>query len=317
MPRSVDEAVPAAADATVDVMPRRLQLLLLSVVAVIVVAAAGCGGTSVAIPELTSFDTVAAKSSSADSARFALELKLALPGSSKELAFTADGAFDNAARRSEMRVDMSAIADLFAMLGSTFGGKVTGDVGNPEEWKLHVIQDGDTAYVQFPPLEKQLPAGKTWVEGDAKDLQQADSGQLGQLGSFAGTDPKDAFAMLKAVSGTIEAVGTDEIRGVETSHYRATIDPAKVEGLLPRDQQQSLNGLSMLGTDVKTVPVDVWVDGDDQIRKLAIDLEQTEPGTDKTAKASLVLEVYDYGTPLELELPPAEKVVAASTLKTS
>ena len=32
-------------------------------------------------------------------------------------------------------------------------------------------------------------------------------------------------------------------------------------------------------------------------------------------KASLVVELYDYGKPLELELPPADQVVDAATLK--
>ena len=49
--------------------------------------------------------------------------------------------------------------------------------------------------------------------------------------------------MLKAVSGSIEAVGSEEIRGVETSHYKATIDTAKIEKLIPAAQRQSLGGL--------------------------------------------------------------------------
>jgi hypothetical protein len=296
-------------------MVRRIHLILLGLVASLAVVAAGCGGTSMAVPELTSFDTVAAKSSSADAARFAMEMKVTMPGTSKALAFSADGAFDTSAQRSEMTVDMAAFADLFKMLGSSLGGTVTGDMGSADDWKLHVIQDGKTAYIQFPLLTKQLPAGKTWVMGDAKDLSQADAGGIGQFGSLAGTDPKDVFGILKAVSGSIEAVGTEEIRGVETSHYRATLDPVKIQKLMPSGS--SLDGLGASAGTVDEVPLDIWIDADQRVRKLSVEAEQKQPGTDKTAKASLVLEVYDYGTSVDIQLPPADQVADASTLKTS
>src|SRR4029077_6763614 len=120
----------------------------------------------------------------------------------------------------------SSFAELIKSMGSSLGGSVSGDLGSPADWKLEVIQDGDTAYIQFPLLAKQLPAGKTWIKGDAKSLSHSSTGQLSQFGSLAGTDPRDVFAFLKAVSGSIEAVGTEELRGVETNHYRATVDLA-------------------------------------------------------------------------------------------
>jgi hypothetical protein len=298
---------------------RRSHLVFAALVALLALVAAGCGGSSVGVPELTSFTTAADKSSSADTARFALQLKLAMPGTDKTLSFGADGGFDTPQRRAELTFDLSSLADLFQSLGSAFGGKVSGDLGSPSDWKLHAIQDGDTAYIQFPLLTKQLPAGKTWVKGDAKDLSGANAGQMSQFGSFAGTDPKDVFAMLKAVSGSIEAVGSEEIRGVETSHYRATLDLQKMEQLVPADKRQSLGGLDQAATQagLNDIPVDIWIDADQQVRKLSFDLDAKQPGTNESAKASFVLELYDYGKPLDIQLPPADQVVDASTLKTS
>ena len=215
---------------------------------------------------------------------------MTVPGIDKELAFSAEGGFDTPAKRSQMSVDLSSVAELMKSFGSSLGGTVTGDLGSPEDWKLEVIQDGDIAYVHFPLLAKQLPAGKTWVKGDAKTLSSADAGQLKQFGSLAGTDPRDVFGLLKAVSGSIEAVGTDEIRGVETSHYQATIDTAKVEKLVPAAQRQSAR---------RPRPVrprqdpDRGVDRRDQrVRKLAIDLaaiDQEPPTTSSSGQS---------GTPL-------------------
>ena len=302
---------------TCSVTVRRPPVLFAALVAVVAVVAAGCGSSSVAIPELTSFASVAQKSSSADSARFSMNLGMTMPGTSKPLAFTAEGGFDTPAQRSQLTVDLSSFAELFKSLGSSLGGTTSGDLGSPADWKLEAIQDGKTAYIHFPLLAKQLPPGKTWIRGDAKEPSSADAGQMSQFGSLAGTDPRDIFGMLKAVSGSIESVGTEKIRGVETSHYRATIDLAKVEQLVPAAQQQSLGGLgqSAKQSGVSELPLDVWVDSDQRVRKLSIDLDAKQPGTDQSVKASLVVELYDYGTALDLKLPPADQVVDASTLK--
>jgi hypothetical protein len=298
------------------------------------VLAAGCGGTTGAVPpELSSFTNVAQTSAAADSASFSLAANVSVPGIDKQLAFSAKGAFDTAAKRSQMSVDLSSVAELMKSFGSSLGGTVTGDLGSPEDWKLEVIQDGDIAYVHFPLLAKQLPGGKTWIKGDAKTLSSADAGQLKQFGSLAGTDPRNVFGLLEAVSGSIEAVGTDEIRGVETSHYKATIDTAKVEKLVPEGQRQTLDGLGQPGR--AKIPIDVWIDADQRVRKLTIDLaaiDQDPPTTSSSGlsgtppytlgasgtmdiQGSVVLEVYDYGKALELELPPSDQVADAATLK--
>ena len=296
---------------------RRSHALLAALVALLAVTAAGCGGSAVAVPELASFNSVAQKSSAADSARFELTAEIAMPGVEKALSFSAAGGFDTPAKRAHLTFDLSSVAELLKGLGSGFGGTVTGDLGSPEDWKLEVIQDGDTAYIRFPLIAKDLPAGKTWIKGDAKDLSNADAGQMSQFGSLAGTDPRDVFGLLKAVSGSIEAVGTEKIRGVETSHYRATIDMAKVEQLVPEAQRQSLGGLdqSAKQAGLTELPLEIWIDSDQRVRKLSIDLDAKQPGTDASVKAAVVVELYDYGAPLELELPPADQVADAATLK--
>ena len=295
----------------------RPRALLAALVVLLAVAAAGCGGSAVGVPELTSLTSVAQKSSAADSAKFDLKVELTMPGTDKALSLGVDGGFDTPAQRSHLTADLSSLAELFKSIGASFGGTVKGDLGSPEDWKLEAIQDGDTVYIRFPLMAKDLPGGKTWIKGDAKALSGADAGQLSQFGSFAGTDPRDVLGLLKAVSGSIEAVGSEKIRGVETSHYRATIDTSKVEQLVPEAQRQSLGGVDQAAKQagLTELPLDVWIDADQRLRKLSIDLDAKQPGTDSSVKASLVVELFDYGIPLDVELPPADQVVDAATLK--
>jgi hypothetical protein len=306
-----------AVDAYCRMIVRRPYALLTALAAALALAASGCGGSAVAVPELTSLTQIAQTSSATDSARFVLTLDLTVPGADQKLSFNAEGGFDTPAKRAQLKVDLSSLAELFKGLGSTLGGTVKGDFGSPEDWKLELIQDGGTAYIQFPLIAKQLPAGKTWIKGDAKDLSSADAGQLGQFGSLAGTDPRDIFGFLKAVSGPIEAVGSEKIRGVETSHYRATVETAKLAQLVPAAQRQGLGGVDQAAKQagLAEIPIDIWIDAEQRVAKLAVDLDAKQPGSDAAVKAALVIELYDYGAPLDVELPPADQVVDAATLK--
>ena len=298
---------------------RRLLAPIVALVVLLGVVASGCGGSQVAIPELSSFTTVAKTSASSDSAQFELSVELTLPGIGESLSFTAEGGFDTPDRRSRIAVDLSSLAKLMAQAGPLLGGTVTGDLADsdPEDWKLDAIVDGDVVYVRFPPIAEELPAGKTWIKGDAKDFSKTGTAGLDQAGSLSGIDPRDVFGVLQAVSGTIESVGSEDVRGVATSHYRATLDPAKISALLPAGQRQSFGGIDEAAKQagLSDLPIDVWIDADGRVRKLSIELDAKMPGSDQSLQASLVVEVYDYGVPLELELPPADQVADAATLK--
>jgi len=296
---------------------RRSHVVLAAAVAVLAAAASGCGSSSIAVPALTNFTQVAQTSSAVQTAKFSLALDVTIPGLGKKLSLSAEGGFDTTAKRAQLKVDLSALAELLKSVGAGLGGVTASDLGNPGDWKLEAIQDGDTAYIHFPLLAKQLPAGKTWIKGNAKELSGPGAGQLGRVGSFAGTDPRSVFALLKAVSGSIEAVGSEKIRGVETSHYRATIDSAKLQQLVPANKQQSLGGLNQAANQagVKELPLDIWIDAEQRVRKIAVDLNAKQPGAGTPIKASLVVEFYDYGTPLDLQLPPADLVVDAASLQ--
>jgi hypothetical protein len=301
---------------------RRPAILLACLAALLALAVTACGGGGSgqsALPpvELTSFATAAKASSASESARFSLSFSQSLPGTDQALAFGASGAFDTKANRARLEFDLSAFVELLAGLGEAFGGTVTGDLPtDPDDWKLEALQDGDVLYVRFPLLADQLPDGKTWIRGDAKDLVDQAGGGLDQFGSLAETDPRDAFAYLEAVAGGIETVGTEELRGVATTHYRATVDVAKALELVPAEQRNGLTDLDqMLGqSGLSQIPIDVWLDAEQRVHKFEMAFDLGAPGSGESARSALTMEVWDYGAPLELELPPPDQVVDASAL---
>ncbi len=68
----------------------------------------------------------------------------------------------------------------------------------------------------------------------------------------------------------MEKVGTETVRGVETTHYRATVDPRKALDQAPAALRDKISkSLEMFDGPI---PVDVWIDGDGQARKISMDI---------------------------------------------
>lgn len=82
------------------------------------------------------------------------------------------------------------------------------------------------------------------------------------------------------MTGEIETVGTETFRGVETTHYRATIDPTDYEKLAPAGKQEELSSLAdqlVSQSGIGAMPLDVWVDGSGLVRKLASPCPRRNP----------------------------------------
>jgi hypothetical protein len=295
-----------------------------SLLAVLAVVAGGCGGgssSSNASLEPIAFDELAqSASTSADatSGRFSFDLSLTFPGTDDPFAFSGEGAFDEASGRASFAVDMSSVAKLLGGFVSGLGGANAAglpDFDDPAGWKIDVIQDGAAAYVRLPALDDQLPDGKTWIRGDASEAASLD---LDELERFAASDPRDVLSTLRAVTGDVETVGSEELRGVPTTHYRATMDPAELEKLATgkdRTATESLVDPLATRSGLGPIPVDVWLDAAGLVRKLSMSFEATEPSLSRSSEVSMSFELWDYGQVVDIALPPASQVADASALR--
>jgi hypothetical protein len=297
---------------------RLLPVLLAGAVFALVVAA--CGGTatsSAPTRQLDDLASVAKQSAQIDTARFDLRVKLTVPGAPTPLAFGADGAFDSTSQRATATIDLSSLVSMMGALGGALGGDAGAKLGAPEDWKIDVILDGKVVYVKVPPFAAgQIPGGKPWIKGDLETLAAA-GGSGVDLGSFGTTDPKDLLKVLESVSGGLERVGRESVRGVDTTHYRATLDLKKViESGAGTQAAPALGDLDKMlqQTGLSTIPLDVWVDDADLLRRMDIAVSTTQPGQG-TADASITFELYDVGEPVSIELPPPDDVTDASTLR--
>jgi hypothetical protein len=105
-----------------------------------------------------------------------------------------------------------------------------------------------------------------------------------------GPRPDEVLDLLVKLSKDVERVGNDEIRGVSADHYRAHVDDKALgdEADLP---------------EPKGLVIDAWIDRDGLLRRIRVPYAGTEGPVE-------VIDLYDFGVPVDVEAPPADEVVS-------
>jgi LppX_LprAFG lipoprotein len=259
------------------------------------VSAAGAGGPS-------AIQRASVKTVDVQSVKFSLTVSASgVPGTSGTASISADGTIDNANQRAQLTVDLSKAAEgLPGVAGAAIGS--LGDGG-----QVQIVTDGPDAYLKLGSLASILGAtsGQSWVKVSDKD----------HTGVSTGVSVASGSEILKLLgdTGNVTAVGPEEVRGVQTTHYRGTLDVAAAIGQLPADeQQQASDRLSQLGIDPKSIsfPVDVWIGEDDLVRRVQLGFDGSQlPGGDTAGvNATVTLEFYDFGAPVDITVPSPDQV---------
>jgi hypothetical protein len=181
------------------------------------------------------------------------------------------------------------------------------EFGGP--WKANFILDGREGiilYMRFPYLDGELPGGKSWLKADIVEVGKRYGLDLDRLKETRRSDPGLMLAYLKSAVG-VRKVGTDLVRREVTTHYSTIVDAETIVEETPKDQQRAMRKyLRLMG--IKTYPVDLWVDRDGVVRKVGIELEYKLPDGEYV-KMKLSEEYYDFGVEVNIEPPPAKRVL--------
>ena len=127
-------------------------------------------------------------------------------------------------------------------------------------------------YVRVGDLVARLLGGASWIDVPVDAMG-------------AGPDPTGFLDALRGVV-KVERVGTDTIRGVEATHYRGTVSLESAIARAPESRREALR--RALGDGTGTLPVDVWVDGQDRPVRFVAAFD-----TDRVA-VDVRLDLFDY-----------------------
>jgi hypothetical protein len=130
------------------------------------------------------------------------------------------------------------------------------------------------------------------------------------IGVLGARDPVDVFDSLKDAGVSLHRVGTERVRGVSTTHWRASLGVRKPRPVhCTRLPKQSNAGSKTLARSL-----DVWTDSHDRARRLRT--STTSEFTFRAGKRARhdrstltrTTDFYDFGVPVSVVAPPASEV---------
>lgn len=160
----------------------------------------------------------------------------------------------------------------------------------------------DQVLYQKAPGQK-APGGKPWIKIDLQKVAEQQGVNNQQIG-----DPAQTAAYAKAITDKdVTEVGTEKVDGVNTTHYRVSVDVARLPG---GDQMRKQLG--------PTLPMQVWLDDEGRLRRQQIDMTVKGPASasaepdggaaPQQLKMTTVMEFSDFGTEVDAEAPRADQV---------
>ncbi len=170
---------------------------------------------------------------------------------------------------------------------------------------METILDGGRHYVRSPLLASLVGIATPWMRIDPAALPSAGPGAaLGQLGQLPAGESTAPLALLAGVEeSSVQPLGEGQVGGETTAHIAATVElRAAVEGVGALiDTGQFEEFAARLGATV--VDVEAHLDGHGRLRRLSY--EHPVPGG---GAQRLELEYSDFGSPVEIALPPDDQV---------
>lgn len=262
-------------------------------------AACGGGGGAATLQPITRAADVSA---TAPGYKMSLNEHLTSSALSGPVTITGTGSIDSRSKTGKISLDLAGIPG-------------AAQAGAP---KLEAIIQNLTFYMHLPPVvARRLPGGKSWMKLDLNAAGQAAGLNLSSLSNFSTSDPSQFLHYLKAASGGIQKLGSESVRGVQTTHYKATLDLDKYPSLVPSAERQqaqtSITALEKL-TNLHKIPVDVWIDDQHLVRRMHMAFTETPAGG--RIGLDMVLEFFSFGPQAAVQIPPASSVFDATQLAT-
>jgi hypothetical protein len=260
------------------------------------IAAAGCGSSSTVLDPVAQ---AAAATSHAGGAHMAVAVDVQAPGLAQPVAMSGQGFFNYASQEGELTLDMSGLpAEAAASLPS-------GSLHMEEIFKASSVYVGSSLFAG------KLPGGARWVKIDLGRVTQALGLNMQQLAGQS--NPAQFLQYLRATTGTVTAGGSELVRGVPTTHYRATIDLERVADVAPsaeRGQLHSAISKLIAQTGTSKIPVDAWVDTQRLVRRIAMSLQMGSGGGNPQLRVTV--ELFDFGATPPVSAPPSSETFDAT-----
>jgi len=268
---------------------------------------AGCGSSSsgTAQSPAATLKRAAYVSTAATGYKLAMTMDESVAG--QKIAATADGSFSPGSHTGDMTTHMQL----------PIGGS---GLGLGMNLALQMVIDHGTIYVKLPSaLASRIPGGKPWISVNFAQLgKTAGLTGMGSLMNSGSTlnDPGQYLNFLRATTdGSVKDLGQATVDGVQTTHYRASVDFAKLPNAVPAADKQAVEKLIATmesKASITQMPVDAWIDSSHLIRRLHISYSASVAG--QTVAIDLTENFSDYGSQPAPTIPSPDQTTNALSL---
>jgi hypothetical protein len=238
---------------------RRFLLVVLAIALL-----SGCGGV-----DGTLFATAVRNTKEAGGAEVAFQWNYDIPGMDKPVVMLGRGFEDVSKRHARITAQLPA--------------------ESPIDGDIEAVVDGPVMYMRAPFLDSEL-GGKDWMKIDLARTYRTLGVQVDALGQV-GQGTAEQLDALAHVSDGVNDEGREIVRGVEATHYSATVDFDK----LP---DEKLQAIAKLGGDSR-IEVDVWIDDAKRIRRM----EWAQSLPNDGVQMTMIMEYVRFGVPVDIEPP--------------
>jgi hypothetical protein len=184
---------------------------------------------------------------------------------------------------------------------------------SPMTGSMEMVSDDMTMYMRSDLFAAAL-GGKDWMKIDMKRAMSSFGLDLGASGQF-GQSASEQLRMLRAVSGDVSEEGHEQVAGVDTTHYSATVDLRRYPDVMPEDQREAARkGVERLIelSGQSEFPMGVWIDGDQRVRRMTWQQSMRQGSVE--VKMDITAEYVRFGVPVDVDVPDDDEVFDATDL---
>jgi hypothetical protein len=263
----------------------------------------GSGSSGSGNTPTVSLSRAADVSSTASGYRVAMDMQETVPNTG-QIHMTGTGSFSPAAHLGAATMQME--------LPSTAGTAGTAGTGTLQ---LGMVLDKTTVYMKLPAtLTSKIPGGKPWLYINLNQAGQvAGIPGLGSLVSSSSSlnDPGQYLDYLRATSASsVKSLGQATVNGVRTTEYHAVVDMTKLPNAVPAAQRQTIqqlvNTLKSKGLTTQ-MPIDVWIDSSNLVRRVQLAFSEPLPNTGQTVSIAMTENFLQYGPQPVPAIPSASE----------
>jgi hypothetical protein len=145
-----------------------------------------------------------------------------------------------------------------------------------------------------------ITGGLQWVKLDLGQLAQQRGLDLSSLVNASPT-PATGLGYLRGTKD-VKKIGGESVNGLDTTHYQANVDLEQAAEKSDGSTRKSIKRVIELG-GVKKLPIDVWIDDQGYLRKIA-----WAEHTSRNTAANVTMALHDFGAPVIIK-PPTGNVL--------